>query len=89
VILPAPWPGSTSSRAARDRRGAFARPELGLGHLAVEAARGRLARGVAQREARERRRQRDLLIAEGHLIGADRLFRRRRDQLFGHGHQAL
>ena len=59
------------------------------GDLAPQPARRRLAGALAQRDAGKRRRQRDLVVAERHLIGADRLARDGREQLLGHRHQRL
>ena len=46
-----------------------------------------LARALAQRHAAVRRRQRNLVLAERDLIGADRLARDGREHLLGHVHQ--
>jgi hypothetical protein len=55
----------------------------------MQAPRRRLARRVAQRQARERRLQRDLMVAERHLGAADGVLRGGGDHLFGHPHQRL
>ena len=63
--------------------------QIELGHGLAEPPAGLLRRGVPQRQAPERRPERDRLVVERHLFEAAGLARGVRDELFGHRHQLV
>ena len=88
AILPAPhcgWISSPSRPASAAGRGGVA--QVRVAHLDAQLRRRGASRPLAQRHAAIRRRQRNLVLAERDLIGADGLARDRREHLLGHRHQ--
>ena len=88
AILPAPHCGCISrpSRAAIRRRGG-ALPQIACRDVGAETRRRRLARPFPQRDAAIGRGERDLVLPELDLVGADRFAGHRRQHLLGQRHQ--
>ena len=77
------------SQARGDGIGARAVAQVGLGDRLAQPPAGLLGRGVPQREAPERRLQRDHLVVETDLLDAGRLAGCAGDELLGHRHQLV
>ena len=69
--------------------GCFRVAKVGVGDVEAQALSRFHPRPLPERDAAVRRRERDLVTVEGDLVGADRLVRDKRQELFGHDHQLL